>query len=79
MPKSISSINQGIGICKAIFQSIIRRIYVDKVNFASVRLFKQLQRSKVIPLDEKIHFAAVVDKKAAVLGQHWRMGSQPWR
>ena len=37
-------------------------------------LFKQLQRSEIVALDEKVHLTSVVDEKAAVLGQDGRMG-----
>ena len=74
MLKHIGFINLNIGINKAFTQSIIGRIYVDKVNLAFVCLFKQLQRSEVVALDEKVHLTAIVDEKASVLGQYGSMG-----
>ena len=63
-----------IVVSKISFTTIIRRIYVNKVNLAFMCLFKQLQRSEVVALNEKVHLTAVVDEKAAVLGQDRGMG-----
>ena len=76
MSKGISSINQSIGICKAIFQSIIRRINIDEVDLTTMRLFQQFQCSKVIPFKKEIHLPAVVNEQICILGQHWRVGVQ---
>ena len=73
MAKSVADIYKRIIIYKVFVSGVIWRIYVDKVNLAFVCLFKQLQRSEVVALDEKVHLTAIVDEKAAVLGQDGRM------
>ena len=62
-----------IVVSKISFTTIIRWIYVDKVDLAFMCLFKQLQGGEVVALKEKVHLTAVVDEKAAVLGQDGRM------
>ncbi len=62
MSKSIFGINVFITVNKIFFPCIIRRIYVNKVNFALMCLFKQLQYGEVIALDQEIHLSAVVNE-----------------
>ena len=76
MSVSIVISKESIIVDKILISRIIRRIYVDKVNLAFVCLFKQLQRSEIVALDEKVHLTAVVDEKAAVLGEYRGMGSK---
>ena len=53
---------------------IIRRIYVDEVNFTLMCLFKQFKRSKIVSLNEKIHLSAIINEQVFIFSQYWRMG-----
>ena len=66
MSKCISSIHSCIIIRKIFICCIIRRIYINHFYFSLMRLFKQLERSKVVPLNKKIHLSAVINEKAFI-------------
>lgn len=73
MAKSIFGINVFITVNKIFFPCVIRWIYVNKVNFALMCLFKQLQGGEVVALDEEVHLPAVVNKQVFFFGQNGRI------
>lgn len=76
MPKSIFLFYIIVIIYEILFTTIIGRINIDKINFPLVRLFKEFQCGEVIPFDEKIHLAAMVNEEVFFFSQYRSMGIQ---
>ena len=61
MNERVRLIYESIIINKILVASVVRRINVDEVDPASVGLFQQPQRRQIVPLQQEVHLAAVVD------------------
>ena len=61
MDERIGLINESVIIDKIFVPRVVGRININQVNPAPVDLLQQTQSCQIIPLQQKIHLAAVVD------------------
>ena len=76
MRKCIVFIYKSVIVNEIFISRIIWWIYVNKVNFPFVRLFKQFKRSKIVSLNEKIHLSTIINEQVFIFRQYRRMGIQ---
>ena len=69
MPKCVIHINITVVVHKIFVTSIVRRINVDEINLPTMSLLQEFERSEIIALDEKVEFAAVVNKTVSIFFQ----------
>ena len=62
MTIAVRLIYKRVVIDEILVSGIVWRINVDEIDFTAMRILQQFQRGKVVALNEKVHFAAIVDK-----------------
>ena len=70
MTERVLSIHKTVIIDKISVAGVVRRINVDEVDPPPVGLFQQPQRRQIVPLQQEVDLAAVVDEQRLFLRQH---------
>ena len=73
MNERICFINKSVIIDKIFVPRVVGRINVNQVNPAPVGLLQQTQSRQIIPFQQEVHLAAVVDQQRLFLRQHRSM------
>ena len=73
MAKRVICINKYIVIHEVFSARIVRRIYVNQIDFAFVCFFQKFEACQIIAFDKEVHLSTVVDEKPCIFRQYGKI------